>query len=242
MSTDLVSPSAGSALSTILADPSRLHDIPVETVERLFELDRRMRSDAARDAFYAAFSAAQRELEPVRKLGKNTHTASMYARAEDVCRMLDPVITRHGFSRSISTEDSPLAEHMRFVLTIRHESGHAERHTFDAPVDDRGIKGQATKTRLHGMASSYTYVERHLLMKVWGVQTVADDDGNRGAGIGPSAETITDNQVADLRALIEEAGANDEAFRKVCKVDKWEELPASMYKAAVRRLDMKRRA
>ena len=139
--------------------------------------------------FAEAFNAVQREMAPVRKLATNSHTKSTYARLEDVARMLDPIILAHGFSRSLSTTDSPTAGHLRFALVLRHVSGHEERHHLDAPVDDIGIQGKAgTKTALHGMASSYTYCERHLLCKVFGVQVVSDDDGNAAAGVGPSAE------------------------------------------------------
>ena len=34
-----------SALTQLLADPDRLRDFPIETVERLFELDRQIRAD-----------------------------------------------------------------------------------------------------------------------------------------------------------------------------------------------------
>ena len=36
---------------------------------------------------------------------------------------------------------------------------------------------------------------------VFGVQLIADDDGNAGGGIGPGAEKITEDQVRDLEAL-----------------------------------------
>ena len=118
-------------------------------------------------------------MAPVRKLANNTQTGTMYARAEDVTGMLDPlIIGLEGFSRSLSTTDCPVEGHIRFVLILRHNSGHEERHNFDAPPDYLGPKGSPTKTKLHGMASSYTYCERHLLCKVFGVQLVADDDGN----------------------------------------------------------------
>ena len=61
---------------------------------------------------------------------------------------------------------------IRFVLILRHTSGHEERHRLDAPVDNVGPKGSPTKTALHGMASSYTYCERHLLWQ--GVRCRAD--------------------------------------------------------------------
>lgn len=201
-----------SALAQILAEPDRLKEIPVETVERLFALDREFRADRARSEFAAAFNAVQGEMSPVRRAAKNSQTASFYARAEHVAGMLDPIITRHGFSRSFSTEDCPLADHMRFVLTIRHVGGHVEQHRLDAPIDNVGPKGNPTKTRLHGMASSYTYCERHLLCKVFGVQLVDDDDGN-AAAMGPASANASDADIAEVNRLLD-ATATDK--RKFC--------------------------
>ena len=58
------------------------------------------------------------------------------------------------------------------------------------------------------MASSGTYCERHLLLKVWGVQTCADDDGNAGAGIGIGAEKISEEEALNVEAKLEEVGGN----------------------------------
>ena len=151
-------------------------------MERLFALAREMQSDAARREFAEAFNDVQREMAPVRKLGWNGHTKSHFARQEEVAQMLDPIILSHGFSRSMSSTDSPTDGLMRFVLLLRHNGGHEERHHLDAPNDSVGAKGAGNKTALHGMASSYTYCERHLLCKVFGVQVVSDDDGNAAAG------------------------------------------------------------
>ena len=242
MSTDLVSPSAGTALAEIMRNPAQLKEFPIDVVERLYEMDKEMRAEAARREYIAAMHALQGELTPVRKRGRNTDNGSMYARLDDIERMLDPLISRYGFTYNASTERSDKQDCMVYVGTVRHVGGHETRHELEAPYDHLGPKGGPQKTRIHGMVSSNTYCKRTVKVNAFDVTVTLDDDGNAAGGIGPSAETITDNQVADLRALIEEAGANDEAFRKVCKVDKWEELPASMYKAAVQRLDMKRRA
>ena len=206
-------------LASLLADPDRIKDIPVDNLERLFALQREWRADRAREDFAIAFNAVQGEMRPVAKVARNVHTKSMYARAEDVTAMLDPVINKHGFSRSISTDDCPAADHMRFTLILRHVGGHEERHHLDAPVDNVGMAGNATKTRLHGMASSYTYCERHLLCKVFGVHIVSDDDGLAGAAVGPGAEKITQEQADWLNTLADELSADKIAFCKYLKIN-----------------------
>ena len=88
-----------SPLDAILADPEKLKDLPVETMERLFALQREARSDMAREAYAVAFHALQGDLTPVRKRAKNSQTGSMYANAEAVNAMLDPVLHSAWFQR-----------------------------------------------------------------------------------------------------------------------------------------------
>ena len=66
MMTDLA-PVQQSPLAQLLADPDRLKKFPIETVERLFALDREMRQDGARTEFSHAMHALQGDLTPVRK-------------------------------------------------------------------------------------------------------------------------------------------------------------------------------
>ena len=114
MTTDLATTSP-TALDAILADPEKLRDLPVETMERLFALQREARSDQAREAYAVAFHAVQGDLTPVRKRTKNSQTGSMYANAEAVNAMLDPVLQAHGFSVSLSSEPCDLPDQLRFL-------------------------------------------------------------------------------------------------------------------------------
>ena len=218
------------ALQAVLADPERLKDFPIETLERLFDLHKVQQSTEARIAFNTAFNAVQAQMHPVMKKATNKHTQSTYARAEDVMRMLDPIIIEHGFSRSLSTEESPIQDHMRFVLILRHKAGHEERHTLDAPLDNTGIKGNPTKTKLHGMASSFTYCERHLLCKVFGVQISNDDDGN--AATIDTGEKITSTQQNFLRDMLEASGADIDKFFNFFSVKSLADLPANRFNQA----------
>ena len=230
-----------SLIEVLLADPDRVKDYPIEVVREMYALVRAEQAEQARREFAQAFNRVQKAMAPVRKLAKNTQTGSMYARAEDVTGMLDPLILAEGFSRSLSTTDCPVEGHIRFVLILRHNSGHEERHNFDAPPDYLGPKGAPTKTKLHGMASSYTYCERHLLCKVFGVQLVADDDGNAGGGIGPGAEKITEDQVMDLQALRVEVKGDGPMLLDLMNVKRLEDIPKSEYNRAVQVLEAKRK-
>ena len=227
---------ADNPLAAILSDPERLQAVPVDVVERLFAMDREMRADQARQLFADAFNRVQSSMEPVRRTKSNSHTGSMYAAAEAVVNMLAPILAAEGFSWSVSTGEPPGPEMLRVVLKLRHGGGHEETHHLDAPIDNKGIGGKATKTALHGMGSTITYCQRYLLCSVFGVELADDRDGNPPE----DAATVTDEQAANLKALCDEVGADLGAFLKVLKVPKLEDLPASKYAGAVRRLEAKR--
>ena len=240
MTTAIATTQPQDVLAAVLADTDRLKELEIDKVERLFALAREMQADGARREFAEAFNAVQLEMEPVRKLGWNGHTKSHFARQEEVAQMLDPIILSNGFSRSMSSTDSPTDGLMRFVLLLRHNGGHEERHHLDAPNDSVGAKGAGNKTALHGMASSYTYCERHLLCKVFGVQVVSDDDGNAAAGVGPGSEKISESQADDLETMMSDVNANQARFVKHFKVDAVRDLPVSRLKEAVALLEAKR--
>ena len=92
-------------------------------------------------------------------------------------------------------------------------------------LDYLGPKGCPVKTKLHGTFSSYTLAERHLVCKVFGVQLIADDDGNAAGGIGPGAEKITLDQARDLEALRLEVRGNGQKLLALMKSSGWKTYP-----------------
>ena len=244
--TEVTTAGPANPLTLILSEPEKINQLDTGKLKELMDLQERILDREASAAFALSFNKVQAEMRPVVRAAKNTHTASMYAKAEHVKQMLDPILTRHGFSYSVSTEQSGLENHTRFVLLLRHTGGHSERHYMDAPIDNVGIKGSPTKTRLHGMASSYTACERHLLCKVFGVQLVDDDDGNRAAGVGNSVELITADQAANLDAMLDEVGGNRNKFFSFLQqrigVSKIADIPANRFNEIVNLLEAKRQA
>ena len=178
-------------------------------------------------------------MQPIARKGKNHDNGSRYARAEDVMSMLDPLILEAGFSRSLSTKPHKQEGWTTYVLILRHNGGHEERHEMEAPIDDKGMRGSPTKTRVQGAASTYTYCERHLLCKVFGVQLVKDDDGRAGAA-GPGAAAITLDQSLNLESLMDEVLKNRTKFLELLGIKQISDLPAGQYRTAVRMLEAKR--
>ena len=222
-------PQGASPLAILGADPDRLKDLPIETVERMFALQERYEENQAKRDYAAAFLAVQAEIPVVPEKGHNTSTRSTYALLEHVAQALRPVLTKHGFSYSTSSVDGGQDGMTRFRLLVRHVGGREEAHYMDAPIDTVGMKGGATKTKLHGMKSSLTFCTRTLLGNVFGVVTSKDDDGNAGASVGPSAQPVTEKQRVELSDLVRDSGADVMRFCAYLQVKSLKEIPAGRF-------------
>ena len=87
-------------------------------------------------------------------------------------------------------------------------------------------------------ASATSFACRRALLLALGLVTANEDDD--GAALGTCAP-ITDSQAADLRAMIEETGADERKFCAWAKVDRIEDISAEFFPRAVKALDAKRR-
>ena len=113
----------------------------------------------------------------------------------------------------------------------------------DAESDAVGAKGGGTKTLMQGIASAYTYCERHLLVKVFGVNLVDDDDGNAAGGIGINIEPLTHDQALDLNERMDECLDNTQRAKllEVLGVAQIEKLASSQYTLARNMMESKRK-
>lgn len=218
------------------SDPS----VDVDKLERLLAMQERVLARSAEQAFNEAMASAQEEIRPVTKNKKNESTNSKYATLDALSDAIDPIIHRYGFSLSFGTADSPLENHYRITCEVSL-GGHSKHYRADVPVDMTGIKGNQNKTATHGFGSALSYGRRYLKLLIFDVATT-DDDGQR-AGAGP---TITEKQVGDLEALIQEVGADRKRFlaylrQNGCRCgDTLESIPAADYGNVVKALEAKR--
>lgn len=209
-----------------------------ETLQKLMDLKERHEADEARKAYVAAMAAFK--AEPLRLVkDKHVHFQSPKGvtdyRHASLAAVVDAVVGamgKHGLSHRWETNQQDGLITVTCVVT--HELGHSERTTLGATADDTG-----NKNSIQQVGSTITYLQRYTLMAATGLAAHDMDDDGRSAG--QPVETITESQVADLEAKIEEVGANREAFLKVCKVEDFSALPASMYKAALDKLEQKRK-
>jgi hypothetical protein len=209
----------------------------LQKLEKLMELHERWQATQARMAFDAAISAAKAEIKPIVKNREVDFTSARGRTNYDfedfaqIAREVDPVLARHGLSYRHRSKQNGNA--LTIICKVSHRDGHFEETELTAGNDESG-----NKNGIQGIGSTATYLQRYTLKIALGLSATTDDDGQKG---GDEEEYITDEQVADLTALLSEVGANKANFLKVCKIESIADLPARKYKDAVARLEEKRK-
>ncbi|MGQ0834987.1 MAG: ERF family protein [Gammaproteobacteria bacterium] len=209
------------------------------TIREMMDLQERWEAQQARKAFDAAISAAKAEIKPIVKnrevafTNRNGggRTNYMYEDFAQIAESVDPILARHG----LSYRHRPKQEGKQLTITcvLSHRDGHSEEFPLTAANDESG-----NKNSIQAIGSTATFLQRYTLKLALGLAAARDDDARAG---GNEVEVITENEAADLKAKVEEVGANKEAFLNFFGVDEFSELPASKLKQAVGMLNEKAR-
>jgi len=186
--------------------------MPVEVLERLVALQERVSDREARAEFFDALSRFQDEVPQIHKSATaeiatrgGSKYSYAYAPLENIARAIRGPLRDHGLSYTWTTEGGGDGI-LNVVCVLRHVGGHEERSTFPVPTDTSAAMSGAQK-----QGAALTYGKRQSLTSALGL-TTADDDVD-GADTD-SSQYITEEQVADLAAKIEEVGADEARFLK----------------------------
>jgi len=213
-------------------------DVPVDKLERLLAMQERIQGRQAETDFNASMTAAQSEVGRVAPDGNNPQTKSKYATYGKLDKILRPIYVQHGFALSFNTGDAPTADTVRVMCRVSHRGGHSELYKVDMPSDGKGAKGGDVMTKTHATGAAMSYGMRYLLKFIFNVAIGEDDnDGN-----APKGESISDEQAANIEALLTEVGADRAKFLAWAGVAKVEHIAAKLYKTCVGQLEKKRKA
>lgn len=205
-------------------------DGDVSQLDKLLDLQLKWEGEQARKAFADSMASAQAEMPAVFKDRYNDQTQSWYATLESINNRITPVYTKHGFSLSFDTEDSPMEKCIRIVCRVLHYKGHREEFRYDQPIDDVGIAGKTNKTQVHARGSAMTYGRRYLTLMIFNiVASDEDDDGNSATTERVNAEVskVADREAAKVAAFKEAHGRLSESVSFI-----QERMDAGDFKAA----------
>jgi len=220
----------------VLMEMAMSKDVDVEKLERLIALQERGMERDARMAFIAALAAFQDGM-PLLTKNKKAEIATRsganysysYASLDRIAAEIRPLLTKHGLSYSwdSTTENGMLT----CTCTLRHSDGHEVASSFAAPIE------QSTKmSGAQATAATLTYARRQSLVSVLGLAIADEDTDARGV----PADPISQSQVADLEALIDEVGADKERFITFLGLEDLSELPDTRWQEAKNALEAKR--
>lgn len=193
--------------------------VDVEKMRALFDLQERAELRQDERALTDAIALVSAKVPRVKKngrvdLGKDKGGYD-FAKWEDMDRVLRPMIEKAGLSLSFDVEQK---EGGGAVIVGIVRLGIASKSVRVPLALDTG----AGRNNLQAMGSTISYGKRYCAEMLFNiVREGADDDGAAGG-----RETISDEQVAKLRALIAKTPRPEAAFLGHMKVGRIEDIPA----------------
>lgn len=151
---------------------------PIETLERLFDLQQKAKAAHAKAEFIKSMSALQEVMPVVKKLKKG-HVAT-YAPLEDIVEIEGPFIRKHGFAYRWDTKQEGSEITVKCIAT--HTLGHSEIASMTAPVEETvtgNTSGKATKSGPQRVASTITFLKRYTFVNLFGIQVAGEDFDGR---------------------------------------------------------------
>lgn len=210
------------SLMNLIANMATDSGADVAKLEKLIELQNSVLDREAKKEFARDFIKMKPRLPRVISLHKNTQTSSMYAKLEDINRIIDPILAEFNFA----TQHKIVAQTEKLV-TVRvelwHVSGHIESTDLSMPLDDAGLAGKTNKTAVHAIASTIMYLRRVGECALLNISTGQDTDGNTTKGpITMEAAALFDTR---LRSVSDKALPN---FLKWAGFESITDLPANL--------------
>lgn len=197
----------------------------VEKMERLYAMHTSAVALQAKVAFDEALSDMQTELPIIVERGKiqiGTGKAQGYALWEDINEAIKPILTKHGFALRFVTgqQDGKI-----IVTGVLSRGGHREETTMHLPLDVSG-----SKNAVQAVGSSTSYGKRYTAAALLNLTSRGEDDDGQKGGAG---EPISETQLQELRALLEETKSDIPKFCAYMKIPSLAEMPARMFEQAM---------
>lgn len=162
----------------------------IDVIERLAALQEKAVARDAEQQFNDGLNACQADLGRIAPDLTNPQTRSRYASYAALDRVVRPVYTKHGFSLSFNTGDSPRDEVVRVICFVSHKAGHTRSYQVDMPADGKGAKGGDVMTKTHATGAAMSYGMRYLLKYIFNVAIGQDDTDGNTVGLDDVSERV----------------------------------------------------
>lgn len=212
----------------------------LDVVNGLMALYERWEAGQARKAYDAAMAAARAEMPVIAKNRTVDFTSSKgrtHYRHEDlaeVARTVGPILAKHGMSYRFRTSVEGATVFVTCIVS--HRDGYFEENTLCGNRDESG-----NKNMIQAVGSTLTYLQRMTLKASLGLAASDDDDGKASGAAESESAFITEEQVMQLRDLLEAEGKDESRFKAIIKVGNLADIYADKFEAAVALIKQKAR-
>jgi len=187
----------------------------VETLEKLIELQERVKATHAKEQFIQALASFQSECPIIEKtkkvLGKDGKVRYQYAPLDSIVVQIREILTKNNLSYTIDTKNEN--EMIVAMAKITHTLGHSETSSFAIPIDKEGYMTTPQK-----YASALTFAKRYALCNALGILTGEDDTDATDVGKEPDAKSDKSKIIFNLRTLGYETGTKEDVKKAVAKI------------------------
>lgn len=207
-------------------------------LKELVGLHERIADREAEQEFARAMAAFKAECPPLIKartakiITKGGGSYSFdYADLDDIAKVIDPVLHRHGLSYSWDSLIEGGA--LTCICIIRHVNGHSQPSRFTLPIENPSAMNPQQK-----VGAAMSFAQRRSLCSALGL-TTTDEDAESVRQVDPTP--ITEDQVTAIQDLITETKTDAVRFLKHFDIANLAELPVVRYAEAISVLDTKKR-
>lgn len=217
----------------------------VEELDKLMTLKERYEAGEAEKAYTRAMTKFKADAPEIFKEKQvsypnkdGTLTQYKHATLGNVAGVIASSLSEYGLAHHWKTalyrDEKGQVRDVEVTCIITHELNHKESTTLSGAPDTSG-----GKNAIQGVGSTVTYLERYTLLSLTGLAAIDTDDDGVAAGM----EYVTEEQLEELRALIERIPPkqwNETIFLKAMgKLENLEALPAMQFEKAKRVLEKK---
>ena len=220
-----------SMIERVALDPN----VPFEKLEKMLDMQERILDRNARAAFDNAIADAKAEIGPILKTGEVDYTNDRGKRThfkhetlDGIAATVDPILSKHGLSYRFRSQQE--GGQLYVTCVVAHRDGYSEETTLQGAPDTSG-----SKNNYQAVGSAATYLQRYTLKLALGLSAAKDDDAT---GVTRS-DTLTVDQFQELKAEMENAGADETKFLRYFQIDRLEVMPQAKFSDAMQLLGRK---
>ena len=171
--TNLPTTQNNSAL-TVIENMVSSGNFDVSVARELIEMQKDIMKQQAIINFNHDFALMSKRI-PVIAKSKKAHT-TMYAPLEDIVKVVQPILSEHGFSVSFSTQQNSL-DSVTVTCTLMHKDGHSTSTELQLPT--KAVN--SSMNAMQAIGAAITYGKRYTISGLLNIST--GDDCNNGFAV-----------------------------------------------------------